>query len=385
MPAARRPPPFAALGCALVALLGLSGCAAGLAETGAALGLSSGGGRLQRVGIGRVAIFTVSTRPPSPGQPARFGDAGHLVQTVTIPPSRRAGTIERPTLLRENPRSHYTLAARRPMAGDAFRAELAERLRHRTGAARDALVYVHGFNTGYQEATFRLAQVVADADFAGIPVLFTWPSRESLLAYGGDREIATSSRDQMEKLFVDLAALPNVGRIHVLAHSMGAWLAMEGLRQATLAGHRDLGGKLGEVMLAAPDIDLDVFRQQIARVGSPSRFTVFSATDDRALQVSSILAGERTRLGAIDLTNAQNRALVERLGVRVIDLTSIEGVRDLAFRHGTYAEAPTIVALIGSKLNAPPAEPPVPPTEPVQTSPLPGPEVAGAPGALPIP
>jgi alpha-beta hydrolase superfamily lysophospholipase len=54
--------------------------------------------------------------------------------------------------------------------------------------------------------------------------------------------------------------------VHILAHSMGAWLAIEALRENAISGSPDLNGKLGDVMLAAPDIDLNVFRQQLARL-----------------------------------------------------------------------------------------------------------------------
>ncbi len=86
---------------------------------------------------------------------------------------------------------------------------------------RDVLVYVHGFNTDYDEAAFRIVQVAADGGFRGTQVLFTWPSYRRVLAYSGDREVATASRDALEKLLSDLGRTPGVGRIHILAHSMG--------------------------------------------------------------------------------------------------------------------------------------------------------------------
>ena len=49
---------------------------------------------------------------------------------------------------------------------------------------------------------------------------------------------------------------------------MGNFLFVETLRQATIRGNGRFGGKLGQVMLAAPDIDIDVFRRQMP---SPSR------------------------------------------------------------------------------------------------------------------
>jgi esterase/lipase superfamily enzyme len=162
------------------------------------------------------------------------------------------------------------------------------------------LVYVHGFNTDYDEAAFRVVQVAADGGFRGTHVLFTWPSYRRVLAYGGDREVATASRDALDKLLTDIGRTPGVGRIHILAHSMGAFLTMEALRQVSIAGNGELGGRLGEVILAAPDLDVEVFRQQMARISRPSRISLFVQSDDRALAVSSTVAWDRQRVGALE-------------------------------------------------------------------------------------
>ena len=121
------------------------------------------------------------------------------------------------------------------------------------------LVFVHGFNTTFEEARDRAAQIVADTRFGGVAVLFTWPTKHELFGYVYDKDNATASRDGCKALLQEVAATPGVGKVHVLAHSMGGWLAMEALRQQAIAGDRDLSGHLGEVMLASPDIDMDVF------------------------------------------------------------------------------------------------------------------------------
>ena len=173
---------------------------------------------------------------------------------------------------------------------------------------------MHGFNTSFDEARFRLAQIAVDGGFNGVPVLFTWPSRGSLFAYGSDRESAMASRDALEHVLRRWPREPDVGKVHVLAHSMGAWLAMEALREIAIAGHPDLDGHLGDIMLAAPDIDLDVFRQQMARLGSFAHVSIFAASNDRALALSGMLA-DRPRLGALDPSNPADRQAIKELGV----------------------------------------------------------------------
>ena len=147
----------------------------------------------------------------------------------------------------------------------------------------------------------------------------------------------------------DVGATPGVGKIHLLAHSMGGWLAMEALRQAAIAGNRDLGGHLGEVMLAAPDIDMDVFAAQMARI-KPANVTVFATANDRALSLSSALAQSRPRVGAIDPSKPEDRQALEALGAKVYDLTSYS---DGFIDHAAYADAPDVLHAIGAQLATP--------------------------------
>ncbi len=310
--------------------------------------------RSQRADPHDVRILVASTRKlDSKGR--MTGDTGtepsYFSTSVSVPPGHRAGIIERPSITSENKSRHFVLGAQRPMDADNFRTVLATTLSGRVGVSRDVLIFVHGFNTSYDEARYRLAQVVEDAQFSGVPVLFTWPSQRDLFAYVTDKDSATASRDILERLMRDVAATPGVGRVHVLAHSMGTWLAMEALRQNAIGGQADLGGRLGEIMLASPDIGLDVFRGQMARLGNVTRVSVFAASDDKALSISGALAGSRTRVGALDLNNSEHRAEIARLGVRVYDLSKMS-VQDV-FKHGNYAEAPQIVGMIGAQLAEP--------------------------------
>jgi len=127
---------------------------------------------------------------------------------------------------------------------------------------------------------------------------------------------------------------------------------MEALRQEAIAGKRDLGGHLGQVMLASPDIDLDVFSAQMARL-RPADVTVFASNKDRALSLSSAIAQSRVRIGAIDPGNADQRAQIEALGAKVYDLSHYS---DGFIDHGAYAVTPEVLASIGAGLATPRAE-----------------------------
>ena len=96
--------------------------------------------------------------------------------------------------------------------------------------------------------------------------------------------------------------------------SMGTMLALESLRQLYARYGDTVTGRIGAVVFAAPDIDMDVFSSAISRIGPlAGKITVITSTNDRALALSGRIAGGMTRVGAAE------KAAIERLGVRVID------------------------------------------------------------------
>ncbi len=295
-----------------------------------------------------ISAFVVSTRSLERAA-AADNNAHFSLQTISVPPGHQAGQIEKPMFGKASPDKHFAVTAKRDLDDESFQAEIASHLSGRVGSNRDVLVYVHGFNTSYDEARFRLAQIVTDGRFGGVPVLFTWPAASNLLDYEAAKESAAASRDALGKLLQQLAVTPGVGRIQIVAHSMGTWLVMEALRETAIAGSPDLNARLGNVMLAAPDIDLSVFRAQIARLDA-SHISVLVSANDRALSISKTLAGNRQRVGALDPRNANDRATLEHLGVKVYDLQA-ESAGFIG--HDTYADAPDVVRQLGAQIGAP--------------------------------
>ncbi|MDO9443356.1 MAG: alpha/beta fold hydrolase [Beijerinckiaceae bacterium] len=335
--------------------LALSGLVAGCMPGGGLAGMSASAGNMfstDGATAGRsTSIFVASTRKGDsrvPGESVADGGAHYALSIVSVPPGHKAGEIEEPAFGSVDPRKHFAVVGGRGLEPEDFRLQVATYLSGRVGSNRDILLYVHGFNTSLEEARFRLAQLVNDGRFGGVPVLFTWPSQSNMFSYVSDKESATVSRDALRKVISDLSKVEGVGRVHVLAHSMGAWLAMEALRENALSGSRNLDGRLGAVMLAAPDIDLNVFRTQLARVPS-SNVSIFVSSHDRALSLSSRLAGARPRVGALDPGSSRDRAELTKLGVKVFDLSAASSG---FIGHSVYGDAPLVVRTIGAQLSA---------------------------------
>jgi esterase/lipase superfamily enzyme len=179
---------------------------------------------------------------------------------------------------------------------------------------RDVLIYVHGFNQTFETAVLDGARLSDGIRFRGDTLAFAWPSKANLLDYGYDRDSAMWSRDALEKVLEGLMASPTVGRLHLVAHSIGTMLTLEALRQLYAHQGDGVADRLGAVVFASPDIDMDVFSSSVAHIGPIARnITVLTATNDRALAVSRWMAGGMTRVGAAQ------KAQLERLGLHVID------------------------------------------------------------------
>ena len=92
-------------------------------------------------------------------------------------------------------------------------------------------------------------------------------------SYTYDRESANYWRNTLEELIDTLASNPNIKEVHVLAHSMGTWVTLEALRGRSLRRVARSEDKVKQALLVAPDVDVDVFRATIRRMG-PNRQNV---------------------------------------------------------------------------------------------------------------
>jgi esterase/lipase superfamily enzyme len=269
--------------------------------------------------------------------------------TVSIPPSkvRKEGEVVWPKRLPSNPKTDFATLKADDLDIDEAKKWLSASVRK--SPDHSVLVFIHGFNNRFEDSVYRFAQIVHDSGVHSAPVLVTWPSRGSLLAYGYDRESTNYTRNALETLFQYLAKDPEVKEVSILAHSMGNWLALESLRQMAIRNGR-LPEKFKNVMLAAPDVDVDVFRQQIADMGKQHpQFTLFVSRDDKALAFSRRVWGDVSRLGAIDPEQAPYKQELEDNKIMVIDLTKIKSGDSM--NHGKFAESPQIVQLIGQRIS----------------------------------
>jgi esterase/lipase superfamily enzyme len=313
-------------------------------------------------GTSQVAMLVATTRRPSVTDPGEmFGgeraDAlSYAAITVSIPPDavRKIGHVQWPEAVPGKPsRDFVTVAADRIDARGFATAISAQAKQSR----RDkVLIFVHGFNNRFDDAVYRFAQIVHDSKSPAIPVLFTWPSRGDvrLRSYTYDRESANYSRDALEELIDSLAANPAIREITIVAHSMGNWVTLEALRGRSIRSARAAGrnDKLKNALLVAPDVDVDVFRTQIRRMGSyRPRIALFVSQDDGALELSKTIWGGVPRIGEVDPAQEPYRSEFERDRIMVFDLTKLRAPGDNAHSRA-FDDITQVMAMMNERLHA---------------------------------
>lgn len=301
--------------------------------------------------VTRHRIFITTTRETSkePGvflASSRARTLGLASVDVLVPPTHQVGNLVRPTRLPPDPRREFM--AIDPAIYDtdaAFVASINRELASRPADKRTLLLFVHGFNNTPTDALLRLGQFVEDSGFEGVPVLLTWASAARTLSYVHDLNSALIAR-QMVPQIGDLLVRTNARSVDVFAHSMGSLLTMEGLVERERTGNLGRRKAIDNIVLAAPDIDIDLFRTQLAQLSPKTRQSIFLLISERdaALRVSSRLAGGVPRVGAAPLKE------LEEFGLTVIDLSDIDDSNTGS--HSSFAGSPEVVQLIGAGLNS---------------------------------
>ena len=293
-------------------------------------------------------VFIATTRSPAEdpslhygpgrGDGLSFAEAG-----IWVPHNREPGSVNLPSAT-PDPAREFALTGFEDVADLP---ELASRIdAGLAGLAldeRQVFLFVHGYNTPFSDGLYLNAQILNDFGIPGVAVHYAWPSAGRLPAYLYDRDSAQFARDGLADTLIMLADTQAV-RINILAHSMGALLTMEALRELSLRGRGDVVERIDPLMLASPDIDFDVFRTQLAALDPPpEHLAIFASARDRALLVSgSLRGGGHPRIGS-----GAFREELNALGVAVIDLSTLSDGRGFA-NHVTFASSPTLMRLSSS-------------------------------------
>jgi esterase/lipase superfamily enzyme len=260
-------------------------------------------------GYTSVEVFYATDRARSGSDyPAEFYGAGRGaletgIAVVTIPDAHQPGDIEKPTIWRlefaANPARHVTLRNVSPLPQDAFYAEMQDRMGTRD--RREAFVFVHGYNVTFDAAAKRAAQLAYDMNFAGLPIVYSWPSRGSTLGYIPDAAVVQLSGRRLTRFLEDVVARSGAETVHIIAHSMGNRAVTEALELMAVRREDQLppaSPPFGQIIFAAPDVDAGLFAEMLPAIRTLARrLTLYASENDWALVASQKLHGDSPRAG----------------------------------------------------------------------------------------
>lgn len=225
---------------------------------------------------------------------------------------------------------------------------------------KEVYIYIHGFNNTFEDAAFVMAGMWHFMGREGVPIIYTWPagSPEGLLGgYTHDSESGQFTGYHLRHFLRTVASCPDVRKVHLIAHSRGTDVLMTALRELNLeyraAGKQTRSElKLGNLVLAAADLDFEVSSQRIVAEFLPfvpERMTVYVSATDRALRVADWLFGSKRRIGQLrwsDLTPEQQKALAAVSQMQIIDVLARTGFLGHSYFHANPAVSSDVILLL---------------------------------------
>jgi len=279
-----------------------------------------------------VYVATNREKTGTPGcQDSYFGvaagpETSFAVCEVNVPRRHAVGALDESDDSQPDPHTYFSAGKLRPVTQPEFSEAL--------GSANEVLVFVHGFNVKFAEATYRAAQMKYDLKFPGPIVLFSWPAGaeqgffQSLRisnTYDGNLFQARASRNAFREF---LHLLNPKARIHLLVHSMGHQVVLPALATPGETFN------LQELVLNAPDFATDDFKQiapQLRKVAR--RITLYCSPGDNAL-VASERANNNRRIGRCERVDG-----IDVINVNEVDTPAL-GIAGLG--HGYYSGRPIL-------------------------------------------
>lgn len=237
--------------------------------------------------------------------------------SVSIPSDHRLGNLESPSWheISEDPNKHMVVRGIEVQGKPTFYSAISAALKF---GKNSSLIFVHGYNVTFKDAARRTAQMAYDLGFKGPAIFYSWPSQGTTPSYSVDEQSIEWSQPNLEAFLIDYAKTSGSDSIYLVAHSMGSRALSRAISNA-MAKNPSLRLKIKQVFLAAPDIDADVFRRDIApalaAAGRP--ITLYASSEDLAIQASRSIHGSPRAGDSGD-------GLVIVKGIETIDASAVD-------------------------------------------------------------
>ena len=260
---------------------------------------------------------------------------------VTLPPDHQPGQFETASLMRmefsQDPQKHIVLQRTVRMPEEELLLDLQDVIVN--SARHEAFVFIHGYNVSFAKAVRRTAQIWYDLEFDGAALCYSWPSQGETASYTYDEASVDWAVLQFERTLKTVIQESGAEKVHVIAHSMGNRILVQALERMSLE-NKGLGPKsskmrLGQIIMAAPDVDASAFRNRYlpAAREMADRVTMYASSKDRALIASAKIHGH-TRAGL------SGEYLVTVEGLETIDASAID---TSLIGHSYYGDNPLLI------------------------------------------
>ncbi len=254
--------------------------------------------------------------------------------------------VSRTTKLGEFPQSPYPIELtpqgprRVPATVDAhmraaagLQGEVARRLAR--AKRKEVVIFIHGYNNSFDDAAKATGKICNTLSAEFVCISLSWPAGGSGGAFYGyniDRESGEFAAADVKKAIRIISATEAIKHLHLIAHSRGADVLLSALQQLGMEAYATRSSpteryKINNVVLFAPDIDLDVATARLfgfvsdpdAPFGAKAtphghlppigalHLTVYSSPNDQALALSSGLFGSVARLGSLNSASISSK------------------------------------------------------------------------------
>jgi esterase/lipase superfamily enzyme len=228
---------------------------------------------------------------------------------------------------------------------------------------KEVVLYVHGFDNTFSDAAMTMGELCHFLGREFVCGIFSWPAASHggiLKSYNKDYESSVFAAEHLRKAIRLISKTPGLERIHLLAHSRGTDVlvtALSDLSNEAYTQHSSLSRryKIGNIVLMAPDLDLDVAVAKIfkslsdpdvpyGQAPNPSmvieetpelNITIYVSPDDKALAASSWLFGGLNRLGRLEKKTLTPEHVEQTRILGCFDIIQVRGTTDL-FGHSYF-------------------------------------------------
>jgi esterase/lipase superfamily enzyme len=257
------------------------------------------------------------------------------------------------SLVRDGLRHDSSVVATHAAVAEQLRNEVRERLAKTP--RKHAYVFIHGYNTTFDDAVSVAGEVWHFMPRMGVPIAYTWPAGQGgLRGYFYDRESGEFTIFHLKEFLRILRSIDELEQIHLIAHSRGTDVTITALRELWIEMRElafqnpDRPRKFGQIILAAPDLDLDVIRQRLAAeeiIRQFRNFTVYMSKSDVAIGFSTWLFVSQKRVGRLEDLELKKAEKMRQRAKMQRNLTLINARVDTEFiGHSYFYSHPAVLS-----------------------------------------